>query len=103
KAARRMAPRMVQTTLADYVRLPRFVYQPHLVNYERQEPAAVRAVPLGEGFTDLEAFFAGLKEGGVDGYVACEMCSPVRGGGSLANLDQTASRSLAKIRQLIGG
>jgi sugar phosphate isomerase/epimerase len=100
QAARRLAPHMVQTTLADYVKLPRYVYRPHLVNYERQEPPAVRAVALGEGFIDLQAFFAGLKEGGFDGYVAYEMCSPVRGGGSEANLDHTAARSLAKIRQL---
>jgi len=102
QCARRLAPRMVQTTLADYVRLPRFVYRPRLVNYERQEPAAVRAVPLGEGFVDLEAFFAGLREGGFDGYVAYEMCSPVRGGGSEANLDRTAARSLKTIKRLIG-
>src|SRR5262245_8314936 len=102
QAARRMAPRMVQTTLADYVRLPRFVYRPELVNYQRQDPPAVRAVPLGEGFVDLPAFFAGLKEGGFDGYVAYEMCSPLRGGGSEANLDRAAARSLAKIRELAG-
>jgi sugar phosphate isomerase/epimerase len=100
-SARRLAPRMVQTTLADYVRLRRFVYRPELVNYERQEPAAVRAVPLGEGFVDLKAFFAGLKEGGFDGYVAYEMCSPLRGGGSEANLDLAATKSLAKIRALL--
>jgi sugar phosphate isomerase/epimerase len=100
QCARRLAPRMVQTTLADYVRLPRFVYQPRLVNYERQEPAAVRAVPLGEGFVDLEAFFAGLREGGFNGYVAYEMCSPVRGGGEEANLDRTAAQSLRTIRRL---
>jgi sugar phosphate isomerase/epimerase len=102
RAARRLAPRMVQTTLADYVKLPRFVYRPELVNYERQEPSAVRAVPLGEGFIDLEAFFTGLKEGGFDGYVAYEMCSPLRGGGGEANLDRAATKSLAKIRELIG-
>jgi sugar phosphate isomerase/epimerase len=100
-AARRLAPRMVQTTLADYVKLPRFVYKPSLVNYEEQQPA-VRAVPLGEGFIDLEGFFAGLKEGGFDGYVAYEMCSPVRGGGSESNLDATAGVSLEVIRRLIG-
>jgi sugar phosphate isomerase/epimerase len=101
QAARRLAPHMVQTTLADYVRLTRHVYQPHLVNYERQDPPAVRAVPLGEGFIDFDAFFAGLKEGGFDGYVAYEMCSPVRGGGSEANLDRTAVNSLERIRRLI--
>jgi sugar phosphate isomerase/epimerase len=102
-AARRMAPRMAQTTLADYVRLRRFVYRPELVNYEQQEPAAVRAVPLGEGFVDLGAFFAGLKEGGFDGYVAYEMCSPLRGGGGEANLDRAAAISLQAIRRLITG
>ena len=101
EAARRMAPRMVQTTLADYVRLPRFHYRPELVNYERLEPPAVRAVPLGEGFLDLPAFFAGLKEGGFDGYVAYEMCSPLRGGGSKENLDAAARVSLERINTLI--
>jgi sugar phosphate isomerase/epimerase len=102
RAACRLAPHMVQTTLADYVRLDRFAYQPHLVNYQRLEPPAVRAVPLGEGFIDLDAFFAGLKEGGFDGYVAYEMCSPLRGGGSEDNLDEAARKSLAVIRRLIG-
>jgi sugar phosphate isomerase/epimerase len=102
QAARRLAPRMVQTTLADYVRLERFQYRPDLVNYERLDPPAVRAVPLGEGFLDLAGFFAGLKEGGFGGYVAYEMCSPLRGGGSEANLDNAARKSLQEIRRLIG-
>jgi len=97
--ARRLAPRMVQTTLADYVRLPRYRYVPGLVNYERLEDA-VRAVPLGDGFLDLDGFFAGLREGGFDGYVAYEMCSPLRGGGGEDNLDRAASRSLEVIRRL---
>lgn len=100
--ARRLAPQMVQTTLADYVRLPRFHYRPELVNYERHEPDAVRAVPLGDGFIDMEAFFRGLREGGFKGYVAYEMCSPLRGGGSEATLDEAARRSLQHIRKLIG-
>ena len=99
--ARLLAPRMVQTTLADYVRLKRFAYIPGLVNY-RPLPEMVRAVPLGEGFIDLKRFFAGLKEGGFDGFVAYEMCSPLRGGGSEANLDTTAGASLNKIKGLIG-
>jgi sugar phosphate isomerase/epimerase len=100
EAARLMAPQMVQTTLADYVPIERFAYRPALVNYARQEPAWMRAVPLGDGCIDLAAFFAGLKEGGFNGYVAYEMCSPVRGGGSEANLDAAASRSLEVIRRL---
>lgn len=100
RCARRLAPRMIQTTLADYVRLPRYGYQPGLVNYQRLDDA-VRAVPLGQGFLDLEGFFAGLAEGGFDGYVAYEMCSPVRGGGCEENLDRTAAESLQTIRRLI--
>ena len=101
EAARRLAPQMVQTTLADYVRIDRFAYRAHLVNYERLEPPMVRAVPLGDGFIDFDAFFAGLKEGGFDGYVAYEMCSPLRGGGSEANLDAAARTSLSVIERLI--
>lgn len=96
----RLASRMVQTTLADYVRLPRYAYLPGLVNYQRLDDA-VRAVPIGEGFVDSEAFFAGLREGGFDGYVAYEMCSPLRGGGSEENLDRTARASLEAIRRLM--
>jgi sugar phosphate isomerase/epimerase len=91
---------MVQTTLADYVRLPRFAYQPGLVNY-RSLDAMVRAVPLGDGFLDLPGFVRGLRAGGFRGYLAYEMCSPLRGGGSEANLDATARKSLDQIRQWI--
>jgi sugar phosphate isomerase/epimerase len=98
--ARKVAPRMVQTTIADYVRLERWAYMPHLVNY-RQLPAMVRAVPVGQGFIDLGSFFKGLREGGFEGPVAYEMCSPLRGGGSEENLDKTAEVSLNQIKALI--
>ncbi len=99
--ARRLAPRMVQTTLADYIRLPRYAYQPGLVNYHRQDDM-IRAVPLGHGFVDLDAFFAGLRDGGFEGYVAYEMCSPLRGGPTEENLDRTARVALEQINRLIG-
>jgi sugar phosphate isomerase/epimerase len=99
--ARRLAPRMVQTTLADYVRLPRYTYVPGLVNYRRQDDM-IRAVPLGDGFVDLHAFFAGLRDGGFQGYVAYEMCSPLRGGPTEENLDRTARIALEQIKRLIG-
>jgi sugar phosphate isomerase/epimerase len=101
RCAREIAPRMVQTTLADYVKLPRFAYVPGLVNY-RQLADMVRAVPLGDGFIDFDGFFAGLKEGGFSGYVAYEMCSPLRGGGSEKNLDKAAKISLERIQKLAG-
>lgn len=97
-AAKALAPRMVQTTLADYIRINRFQYQPPLINYHRVDPPAVRAVPLGDGFMDLNAFFAGLKDGGFDGLVAYEICSPIRGGGSEANLDAASRSALERIR-----
>jgi len=100
-AAKQMAPRTVQTTLADYIQLERFHYQPALINYRLIDPPAVRAVPLGRGFLDLPAFFAGLKDGGFDGYVAYEICSPIRGGGSEANLDAAARHALGEIRRLM--
>jgi len=97
-AAKKMAPHTVITTSADYVRLPRFRYQPDLINYQRAQPDMVRAVKFGEGFIDYDAFFRGLKEGGFDGIATFEMCSPVRGGGALDNLDAYSHRYLEWMR-----
>jgi sugar phosphate isomerase/epimerase len=99
QAASRMAPHAVITTNADYVRLPRFRYDPPSVNYSRVEPDMVRAVKFGEGFIDYPAFFAGLKEGGFDGIANYEMCSPVRGGGSPDNLDAYAGHYVEWMRK----
>jgi sugar phosphate isomerase/epimerase len=92
-AAREMAPWTCHTTVADYARRPRFKYDPNLVNYTRQ-PDLIQAVPMGEGFLDYDGFLRGLREGGYDGFVAYEMCSPLQGGGSEANLDRYARRFL---------
>ena len=102
QAAKAMAPRMVQTTVADYQRHPRYRHVTGLTTYERVHDI-VRAVPLGEGFIDYATFLRGLRDGGFDGYVSYEMCSPVRGGGSLENLDRTASIALAEIKRLAAG
>lgn len=91
--AKKMAPYTVHTTVADYVLRPRYHYQPQLINYEKQTDA-VRAVPMGEGFIDYRSFFKALKEGGFEGYVAYEMCSYLRGGGSEQNLDRCARKFL---------
>jgi sugar phosphate isomerase/epimerase len=99
EAARLAAPHTAITTNADYVRLPRFHYRPELINYERAMPDLVRAVPFGSGFIDYPAFFAGLREGGFDGVATYEMCSPVRGGGSLENLDGYARAYLRWMRE----
>ncbi|OYW20463.1 MAG: isomerase [Planctomycetales bacterium 12-60-4] len=90
EAARTAAPQTVITTNADYVQFERFAYRPELVNYERRSPPLVRAVPFGTGFIDYEQFFCGLIDGGFRGIATYEMCSPVRGGGQLQNLDHCA-------------
>jgi sugar phosphate isomerase/epimerase len=94
ETARDLAPHVVYTTLADYVRLPRFHYQPALINYKAAEPDLVRAVPMGDGEIDSLPFLQGLEAGGYDGPVAYEMCSPLRGGGNRENLDACARRFL---------
>jgi len=99
-AAKRMAPMMVQTTTADYQRFPQYRYEGGLLNYERTMDA-YRAVAMDRGCIDYKAFFDGLKDGGFGGYVCYEMCSPVRGGGSVENLDATARESLACLKKLI--
>ena len=98
EAARKMAPYIVHTTVADYVRRPRYTYIPSLVNYTR-EADAIRAVPMGEGFIDYRGFFSALRESGYSGYVAYEMCSSLRGGGSEANLDRCARQFLEYMRE----
>jgi sugar phosphate isomerase/epimerase len=98
EAARRAAPHTVITTNADYVRLPRFQYQPALVNYQSAVPDLVRAVPFGHGFIDYVAFFKGLRDGGFGGVATYEMCSPLRGGGAIENLDYCAAQYLKWMR-----
>jgi sugar phosphate isomerase/epimerase len=90
-AARELAPLTVQTIVADYVLRRRFRFERDLNSY-REEPPSTVAVPIGEGFIDYESFLRGLFSGGFDGYVIYEMCSPLRGGGSLDNLDRHARR-----------
>jgi sugar phosphate isomerase/epimerase len=91
-AAKKAAPHTVMTTSADYIRLPRYRYEPAVVNYARVQPDLVRAVKFGEGQIDYAAFFRGLVAGGFSGLANYEMCSPIRGGGDLANLDAYAAQ-----------
>jgi sugar phosphate isomerase/epimerase len=98
-AARLAAPHTAITTNADYVRLPRYRYRPDLINYEPVSPEMVRAVPFGTGFIDYAAFFAGLRECGFDGVATYEMCSPIRGGGALVNLDRYSRTYISWMRE----
>jgi sugar phosphate isomerase/epimerase len=98
-AAKKAAPHTVATTCADYVCLRRHAYVAEAVNYRPLEPDLVRAVPMGEGFIDYGAFFRGLREGGFNGWVNYEMCSPLRGGGQEENLDACARGFLDYFRK----
>lgn len=94
EAAKKAAPHTIITSNADYVRVPRHRYRPELVNYEPQALDWVRAVPFGTGFIDYPAFLRGLRDGGFNGLAVYEMCSPMRGGGELVNLDACATTYL---------
>jgi sugar phosphate isomerase/epimerase len=97
KAAAKMAPVTVHTTVANYQLRPRFQYDPEIVNYRERQPALV-AVPVDEGFIDYRAFLGALEAGGFRGTVAYEMCSPLRDGGEPEVLDRYARRFLEFIR-----
>jgi sugar phosphate isomerase/epimerase len=93
QAAILMAPLTVHTTVADYVKRPRYKYDPAMVNYRAQLPF-IQAVPMGEGFIDYPGFFAALKEGGFNGTIAYEMCSPLLHGSDMQTLDRYARHFL---------
>jgi sugar phosphate isomerase/epimerase len=99
EAAKLAAPHTAITTNADYVRLPRYRYRPEAINYEAAPPDLVRAVRFGSGFIDYAAFFRGLRDGGFDGVATYEMCSPIRGGGALENLDRYARAYVLWMRE----
>ena len=99
EAACKMAPYMVYTTVADYVKHPRSKFDATLTNYVREQDV-VRAVPFGTGFIDYKSFFQALKDSGYRGYVAYEMCEVLEGGGSIENLDKTARAFLKTFQEL---
>jgi sugar phosphate isomerase/epimerase len=90
-AAKRMAGITVHTTVANYQPRPRFQYDPAAVSYRALAPR-MQAVPIGEGFIDYRTFLRDMQTAGFHGSIAYEMCSPLRGGGELANLDEYARK-----------
>ena len=89
QSARKVGAITCHTTIANYVRLRRFHYDPAIVNYDAKVPCLL-AVPIEEGFIDYRAFLRALCAGGFAGSVAYEICSPIRDGGSLETLDRYA-------------
>lgn len=96
-AVLKMKPYIVHMTAADYVRHPRYHYASTLTNFLKQTDA-LRAVPIGEGIVDYETYFKALKEIGYQGYVTYEMCEVLDGGGSIENLDRTAKKFIAYMK-----
>lgn len=90
ESVRLAAPHMRFTTVADYVVLPRSRYRSDLVNYSEQDPPWSLAVPMGTGDLDYNTFFNELERAGFEGWVSYEMCSPIRDGGDLQNLERYA-------------
>ena len=93
-----MKPDILLTTVADYQKMPRFRYESGQVNYV-EELAENRMVPTGEGFLDYKTFINTLKEIGYQGYISYEMCAPLKGGGSVDNLDNNARLFLKYLKQ----
>ncbi len=101
ESLRKVGDKMVFSTVADYVVLPRHNYRPNFVNYESREPPLVKAVPMGEGVMDYPRYFKALEEIGYDGWVSYETCSPLRHGGSLENIDRHAGKFLDYMQKIL--
>jgi len=98
KAVYTLKPYILHTTVADYEQLPRFKYENSQTNYIPLLSNSV-AVPVGEGFLDYKTFINTLKDIGYQGYITYEMCSILKGGGSIENLDNCAKKFLEYVKQ----
>ena len=52
-----------------------------------------------KAFLDYKTFINALKEIGYQGYITYEMCSVLKGGGSVENLDKSAKAFLEYVKQ----
>jgi len=91
EAAEKMAGVTVLTTVANYQIRPRYRLATKLTMFEPILPTT-QAVPVDEGFIDFAGFLGALERNGFKGAITYEMCSPLRGGGSLENLDRYARK-----------
>jgi sugar phosphate isomerase/epimerase len=99
EAAKKMAPITAHTTIANYQKRPRYHYEPGVVNYVAMPPY-MQAVAIDEGFVDYRKFLRAMREGGFQGTVAYEMCSPLAGGPSMENLDRCARKFVEFLREV---
>jgi sugar phosphate isomerase/epimerase len=96
----KMQPYLVNTIAAQYIRQPRYHYDPSLINYTRQQDL-LRATSMTdpEGIIDYKPFIATLRQIGYRGYMVYEMCAVLDGGGSIENLDRNAKEFLKFCQQ----
>jgi sugar phosphate isomerase/epimerase len=92
--------KIVHTHLTDYIRRDKYKYIAETVTMEKNGIEMI-SIPIGRGSIDYKEFIAALHEVGYQGSLSYEMCSPLVGGGSEANLDRSALESLNHIKQIL--
>ncbi|WP_308638088.1 sugar phosphate isomerase/epimerase family protein [Paenibacillus silvisoli] len=93
---------IVHTHLTDYIRREKFKYVSETVTFSPNGMEMI-SVPIGKGNIDYQAFIGALHEVGYEGALSYEMCSPLVGGGSEANLDRSALESLYVVKGILAG
>ncbi|MBP1966434.1 sugar phosphate isomerase/epimerase family protein [Paenibacillus aceris] len=93
---------IVHTHLTDYIRREKYKYVSETVTFDKNGIEMI-SIPIGKGSINYEEFIAALHEVGYQGSLSYEMCSPLVGGGSEANLDRSALESLDYVKQILNG
>jgi sugar phosphate isomerase/epimerase len=92
--------KIAHTHLTDFVRRDKYKYISETVTHEKNGMEMI-AVPIGDGGIDYQSFISALDESGFEGALSYEMCSPLVGGGSEANLDRCAKQSLDYVQRIL--
>ncbi|OPA74784.1 hypothetical protein BVG16_23840 [Paenibacillus selenitireducens] len=91
---------IVHTHLTDYIRREKYKYVSETVTFDPNGIEMI-SVPIGKGGIDYKEFISALHEVGYEGSLSYEMCSPLVGGGSEANLDRSALESLTYVKRIL--
>ncbi|MDF2722504.1 MAG: sugar phosphate isomerase/epimerase [Paenibacillus sp.] len=100
ETVRKYKGRIAHTHLTDFIRREKYKYVPETVTFDKNGLEMI-AVPIGSGSIDYAEFIGALREIGYEGALSYEMCSPLVGGGSEANLDKCARDTLRYVRGLL--
>jgi protein FrlC len=100
-AVKEVGELVLHSHLTEFVSRPVFNYHSATTTYHAAG-RDVTAVPVGQGGSvDWAGFIRALKDIGYAGWLSYEMCSPLIGGGSEANLDRCARETLEFVRPLL--